>query len=485
MLPALLRVLGHTADAEILSVGAACLGRFVARGGLHLDAAGLPTSVGLSPASGALLTPLELPPLWRHTLLRMLRPSLDENALEPAVHLVGEIVRSAPTLTLTFILSVRGTLPPCTPPSHVQIREFPAIALQHLLRPSRDLPRPSISLQMMLSPASYAAHAPQLLVVLVERLRSAKLLGLSQAILLTFSQAVLSPHLGPDSFVALVSALPTVGPSFHPSTNEPSGETAAEADEQALAFVLRRWVDTMGEVMHPAASKCLTLAMLSLVSPPFPNLCSLPVAAESAIDDAAPRTTRSALRRARRAASNAPPAHVPLLVRVFKIAAQTLAARRRHNARASANTGLADGLDDDEEEEGEDEEDEGEDEEDGDEDEAKEGSAMIGSRRGGARPSPFVSADALDAVSLAALLDGGGDGSGTDGDVFDDDDDDDDERDSSTLAEAMRSVDLAQCATEYMRKLGIALGEQQFGQLYATLTDNEHRDAVAAVLSTQ
>lgn len=88
------------------------------------------------------------------------------------------------------------------------------------------------------------------------------------------------------------------------------------------------------QVLHPYEAKALLAALLELASPAFPAVCQLPVpSAAPPADPHAPRQLRSSTRRERQAPSSAQHGArpvVPLLVRVFALAASAARAVLAH-----------------------------------------------------------------------------------------------------------------------------------------------------------
>jgi hypothetical protein len=370
-------------------------------------------------------------PLWWPSIERMLRPTLREEVVEGAVPLLGRLVVHAPMALKT--------------------------------------------------------DGQGILAATVVWLGRARLFGLAQAVLLALSQMVLSPHLGVEFVVAALRQLP--------DTRTPESLAAQHGglSECALPFVTLMWAEVSSEVLHPYARKAIVAALLELVSPQRPELCSLLTAPQSQVDSKAGRLTRSGARRHRPAAgASAPPPMTPLVVRVFQLAVRVLSAAAAQAGRAaqmgtSQLAGLegegefADegGADDDDDDDNDDDDDDDDDDDEGggaDEAETEDVERHTGARDVRNRQSPFVSAESLSTVNLSDLLDEASDG---DSDVESDGDGDDD---VDAAIDPVRSVDLAMRAAASIRAFHGALGEQQFAQLCATLTSDADKECVSRLL---
>ena len=363
-------------------------------------------------------------PSWPQALVRMLRPNMGEELIEGVAPLVGQ-------------LAVR-------------------------------------------IPSFFARHAYELLGALATWLVRARLFGLVQNILVVFSQVVLTPGLGAET---LIDSLRRTAAAAEPGSLAaqhacPPAGAAEEAGAGALPLVLRMWVESATDILNPYARKAVLAALCELISPRFPQLCQLPMAADTPPDASAGRVTRGQARRKRQERA-AVEQTVPVLVRVFALSVRTY-----HVVAAGAVSGGAGGAnartrrahyEEDEEEDDEDDYDEdGEDEEEGGgAEEAEEAAAQ---RRDGRRPSPFVAADSVafhpSVVNLSDLL----------ADDDDSDDDEEEEEEADDADDPVRSLELSGRLAAYLSALQQALGEQQFGGLCNTLPGVDERRAVVHAL---
>ena len=345
----------------------------------------------------------------------------------------------------------------------------------------------------------YAPHCLQgqgegLVGAMVAWLGRARLLGLVQEILLVLSRVVHSPVLGPAYLVDRLSRLPDMRRPGALATLQ-----GGEYGTSALPFVIRTWTETASEVLHPYTRRAILAALFELVSPRFPDLCSLPTAVESTRGlTGAARTTRSGARRGQQQipSSGGPvsSAQIPLVVRTFQLSTRTIMAvrggldggegrRAAGRGQRRGGHGGRDQNDDDDDDEEEEEEEEGEEEsvEEGEEegeDEDFEGSLANGEglSRSKGRPSPFVPADSVSMFNLSELLDDGS-GEEDESDAGSDDDLHGAADHFETALDPLCRLDLGQCAAEYNQSLRDALGEQQFGQLCGSLADERERTA--------
>jgi TATA-binding protein-associated factor Taf7 len=87
----------------------------------------------------------------------------------------------------------------------------------------------------------------------------------------------------------------------------------------------------------------------------------------------------------------------------------------------------------------------------------------------------FAATTAARAYADTGALGGGGEEDEDDGEDEEDEEDDEDDED-------LRSINVPVRVAHWVRTLGTALGEAQFGQLVATLTDPAAKQIVAAMM---
>ena len=422
-------------------------------------------------------------------LLAVLGTAADVEVVRVGTSCLGKLLRHA----------VR--MHPGEPPQALGLAHWPP-ALESMLRPGMreelvEAVAPLVGALAMHTPAFFEQHAVPLVGALAGWLGRARLFGVVQAAMLAYAQIVLTQGAGAELLIRALRATPE---RIHPGAlATPHAASGGESGDGALPFVLRMWVDCANDVLHPYSRKAIVAALVELVSPRWPQLCSLTTAADAPPEDTG-RTTRSATRARRGQRADNATQQVPILVRAFRLSV------RMHQAVAAAGGDERDGAgvrgrvphghamaaqlwpeeeeddEEDDDEEWEEDEEEDEEEEGGGAEEAEALAEMASSRRHAelriGRPSPFVPADSAKAYSVVNLSDMLDYASGEESDEGSEDADDYDD-----ATDPIRTLDLGSRLASYVRVLNEALGQQQFEQLCATLQSDEERHEVGKALA--